>query len=154
MRPDLNCVFHIHPLAATVVSATRDGLLALDQSSAMMYGRVSYHDYEGLADEADEGPRIVEHLGQNYLMILWNHGLLTVGRTIAEAMAGMAGLAKACENQMHVLAMNRPFETVPEEICKKAQDKIYERHQGAPGGALEFKMYLRLAEQLDPSYRT
>ena len=50
--------------------------------------------------------------------------------------------------------MNRPFETVPEEICKKAQDKIYERHQGAPGGALEFKMYLRLAEQLDPSYRT
>jgi ribulose-5-phosphate 4-epimerase/fuculose-1-phosphate aldolase len=154
LRPDLNCVFHIHPLASTVVSATRDGLLPLDQSSAMMYGRVSYHDYEGLADEAEEGPRIVEHLGDNLMMIMWNHGLLTVGRTIAEAMAGMAGLVKACENQMHVLALNRPYELVPEEICRKSQDKIYERGQGRPGGALEFKMYRRLAEKLDPSYRT
>jgi ribulose-5-phosphate 4-epimerase/fuculose-1-phosphate aldolase len=154
LRPDLNCVFHIHPPAGATVSATRDGILPLDQSSAQLFGRVSYHDYEGLADEADEGPRIVEHLGQNLHMLMWNHGLLTVGRTVAEAMAGMAALAGACENQVRVLSMNRPYELVPEEICRSVQDKIYERLQGKPGGALEFKMYRRLAEKLDPSYRT
>lgn len=154
LRPDINCVFHIHPLSSVVVSATRDGLLPLDQNSAMLYGRVSYHDYEGLADEAEEGPRIVEHLGDNQHMIMWNHGLLTVGRTVAEAMANMNALARCCDNQMHVLSLNRPIEMVPEEICKKAQDQIYKRYQGAPGGALEFKAYRRLAEKLDPSYRT
>ena len=154
LRLDLNCVFHIHPQAGVVVSATRDGLLPLDQNSAMMYGRVSYHDYEGLADEADEGPRIVEHLGKNYLMIMWNHGLLTVGRTVAEAFSGMHQLAKCCDNQMRILAMNREIELVPEEICRKTQQKIYERSQGRPGGTLEFKMYRRLAEKLDPGYRT
>jgi ribulose-5-phosphate 4-epimerase/fuculose-1-phosphate aldolase len=154
LRPDINCVFHIHPMASVVVSATRDGLLPLDQNSAMLYGRVSYHDYEGLADEADEGPRIVEHLGDTQHMIMWNHGLLTVGRTVAEAMANMHALARCCETQMHTLALNRPIELVPEEICKKAQDKIYERYQGAPGGNLEFKAHRRLAEKLDPSYRT
>jgi ribulose-5-phosphate 4-epimerase/fuculose-1-phosphate aldolase len=154
MRPDLACVFHIHPPGGTSVSATRDGLLPLDQNSAMLYGRVSYHDYEGLADEAEEGPRIVEDLGKNYLMIMWNHGLLTVGRTVAEAFAGMHTLAKCCDNQVRVLAMNREIELVPDEICKKAQDQITKRSQGRPGGALEFKMYRRLAEKLDPSYRT
>jgi len=154
MRPDLGCVFHIHPPGGTSVSATRDGLLPLDQNSAMLYGRVSYHDYEGLADEAEEGPRIVEDLGKNYHMIMWNHGLLTAGRTVAEAFAAMHTLAKCCDNQVRVLAMNREIELVPEEICRKSQDKIYERLQGRPGGALEFKMYRRLAEKLDPSYRT
>ena len=154
MRPDLNCVFHIHPPGGTTVSATRDGLLPLDQNSAMLYGRVAYHDYEGLADEAEEGPRIVEHLGKNLHMIMWNHGLLTVGRTVAEAFAGMHNLAKCCDNQVRVLAMNREIELVPAEICIKTQEKIYERSQGRPGGALEFKMYRRLAEKLDPGYRT
>jgi ribulose-5-phosphate 4-epimerase/fuculose-1-phosphate aldolase len=132
MRSDLNCVFHIHPPGGTSVS----------------------HDYEGLADEAEEGPRIVEHLGKNLHMIMWNHGLLTVGRTVAEAFAGMHNLAKCCDNQVRVLAMNREIELVPEEICRKTQEKIYERSQGRPGGALEFKMYRRLAEKLDPNYRT
>jgi hypothetical protein len=66
----------------------------------------------------------------------------------------MNALARCCENQMHVLSLNRPIEMVPEEICKKAQDQIYQRYQGAPGGTLEFKAYRRLAEKLDPSYRT
>lgn len=154
LRPDLECVFHIHPDAGVVISATRDGILPLDQNSAMIKGRVSFHDYEGLADEAAEGPRIVEHLGQTYMMIMNNHGLLTVGRTLAEAMSGMHTLVRACETQMKVLSLNRPYELIPDEICMKAQEQIYNRYQGRPGGTLEFKMYRRLAEKLDPSYRT
>ena len=155
LRPDINCILHIHPMAGVVVSALEEPLLPIDQSSAMLQGKVSYHGYEGLAEEAEEGPRIVEDLGENRLMIMRNHGLLTVGRTIGEAFAGMHMLVDACETQVRLLGTGREVSVLPDDLCRRVQDQVARRRDDTtPGGDLEWKMYRRLAVRLDPDFRT
>ncbi len=154
LRSDINCVLHVHPMAGVVVSALDEPLLPIDQSSAMLWGKVSYHDYEGLAEEAEEGPRIVEDLGQNRLMIMRNHGLLTVGRTIGEAFAGMHMLVDACETQVRVFATGRHVNVLPEDLCRRVQEQVARRGNNAiPTGGLAWKMYRRLAFRLDPDFQ-
>ena len=77
----------MYPMAGVVVSAMKEGLMFFDQGSCSLYGQVSYHDFEGIAQEAEEAPRILSDLGDKFTMIMRNHGLLTVGRTIGEAMS-------------------------------------------------------------------
>lgn len=159
LRPDLDCVFHIHPAAGVIISAMKEPLLPIDQSSAVLYGKVSMHEYEGIANEADEGPRIVADLGENRLMIMKNHGLLTVGRTIAEAFAGMRLLVDACDRQVRLFATGREISVIPEEVCRRVQEQVARWTKAAESdGALkwpelEWQMYRRLADQLDPGYR-
>lgn len=154
LRPDINCVLHIHPVAGVAVSAMREPLLSIDQRSAMLQGKISYHAYEGIAQEADEGPRIVDDLGGNRLMIMKNHGLLTVGRTIGEAFTGMHTLVDACDAQIRLLATGREPDLLPEKVWRHVQDQAAGRRKpGEPGGALEWRMYRRLADRLDPTYR-
>jgi ribulose-5-phosphate 4-epimerase/fuculose-1-phosphate aldolase len=152
-RRDLACVLHVHPKAAVVISATKEGLLPIDQSSSMLYGRVSYHEFEGLAQEAEEGPRIVADLGDNLMLIMQNHGVLTVGRTIAEGFAVLHTLVSCCETQAQLMATGRDYTLVPEDVCKHTQAQIDARHQNRPRGELEWAMYRRLAEKLDRSYK-
>ena len=156
LRRDLNCVFHMHAKAGVVISATEDGFFAFDQGSSMLVGNIAYHDFRGLADEADEGPEIVEDLGANKMMIMRNHGLLTVGGNVGEAFALMHRLADSCATLADLLMTNSKINRVPDEVCKVTQDQIAGRRKGdnQPDGGLEWKMYRRLAEKLDPSYRT
>ncbi|NQV54287.1 MAG: class II aldolase/adducin family protein [Rhodospirillales bacterium] len=153
-RRDLACVMHVHPTAGIVISATEEGLLPIDQTSSMLWGKVAYHEFEGLAQEAEEGPRIIADLGDNMMMIMRNHGLLTVGRTIAEGFALLHRLVSCCETQAQLMATGSKFTLVPEDVCKVTQAQMYERYQGRPGGDLEWQMYRRLAEKLDPGYRS
>ncbi|MBI76591.1 MAG: hypothetical protein CMM53_02240 [Rhodospirillaceae bacterium] len=74
---------HSHPLAGFVVLAMKERLTFFDQGSCSVYGQVAYHDFEGIAEEADEAPKIFSDLGDKFTMIMRNHGLLTIGRTIA-----------------------------------------------------------------------
>ena len=83
-------------MAGVVVSAMKEGLMFFDQGSCSFYGQVSYHDFEGIAEEEEEAPRIAADLGDKFTMIMSNHGLLIVGRTIAEAMSYMERLVRAC----------------------------------------------------------
>ncbi len=154
LRPDLACVIHVHAMAGVVVSAMEEPLLPIDQRSAALQGKVSCHDYEGIAQEADEGPRIVRDLGGNRLLIMRNHGLLTVGRTIGEAFAGMHVLIDACEAQTRLLATGREPRLLPEAVWKRVQEQVSGRREdGKPAGGLEWRMYRRLADRLDPGYR-
>jgi ribulose-5-phosphate 4-epimerase/fuculose-1-phosphate aldolase len=152
-RRDLACSMHVHPQAAVVISATKEGLLPIDQSSSMLYGRVSYHAFEGLAQEAEEGPRIVADLGDNLMLIMQNHGVLTVGRTIAEGFTVLHRLVECCETQAQLMATGRDYTLVSDEVCAHIQDQVYQRTQGRPGGELDWAMYRRLAERLDSSYK-
>src|SRR5215471_6525179 len=88
-REDALCVMHLHTIAGIAVSAQRDGLLPLSQQSMFPLASLAYHDYEGLALNDDEKQRLVHDLGSGNYLILRNHGLLTVGRTVAEAFLGM-----------------------------------------------------------------
>ncbi|MDH5209387.1 MAG: class II aldolase/adducin family protein, partial [Burkholderiaceae bacterium] len=84
-REDAHCVLHVHSVNGVAVSAQRDGLLPLSQHSIFPLSSLAYHDYEGVALNEDEKPRLVRDLGDKRSLILRNHGLLTVGRTVAEA---------------------------------------------------------------------
>jgi ribulose-5-phosphate 4-epimerase/fuculose-1-phosphate aldolase len=84
-RHDAACVLHTHTKAGVAVSAQAEGLLPLSQISLVAHATLGYHDYEGIALNDDEKPRLVADLGDNYAMILRNHGLLTVGATIPDA---------------------------------------------------------------------
>ena len=84
-RDDAQCVMHSHTTAGMAVAAQEQGLLPLNQMSMQFFGRTSYHDYEGIALNLDERQRIVADLGDKKLMMLRNHGTLSLGATAAEA---------------------------------------------------------------------
>ncbi len=96
----LHCVVHNHTPAGVAVSAQKAGLLPISQTSLQFYGRVSYHDYEGPSLDLAECERLLSDLGDNKAMILRNHGLLTAGRSIAEAFGLMVQLDKSCQLQI------------------------------------------------------
>src|SRR4029078_8638989 len=84
-RDDAQCVMHTHTIAGMAVAAQEQGFLPLNQMSMQFCGRVRYHDYEGIALDLDERDRLVRDLGDSDVMVLRNHGLLTVGRTVSDA---------------------------------------------------------------------
>ena len=99
-REDATCVIHTHTPAGIAVAAQRDGLIPISQHSTYVLGTLGYHGYEGIAVRDEEKPRLVNNLGSNTCMILRNHGLLTVGRTVADAFQSMFMLQRACEIQL------------------------------------------------------
>ena len=153
-KPELACTLHVHPLDGVVISATKQGLIYVDQGSCALYGDVAYRDYEGLAQEEDEGPRIVTDLGDKHAMIMWNHGLLSVGRTIGEAFCVMVRLTTACSLQVKLTTAGADIRHLPEDIVQHTHAQMAARRSGKPEGELDWKMYLRLADQLDPGFRS
>jgi len=151
-KPEINCTLHIHAVDGVVVSAMKDGLQFFDQSSCALYGEVAYHDFEGLAQDEDEGPRIVADLGDKFALIMWNHGLLTVGRTIGEAFTYMRRLTLACETQVKLMATGAEVRAMSEDVIKRTHEQMTARTGNKPAGDREWNMALRLAERLDPSF--
>jgi len=103
-REDAGCVLHTHTRAGVAVSAMKRGLLPISQQATVIMNSLAYHDYEGIAVRDDERTRLQQHLGTaNYLM-LRNHGLLTVGRTVGDAFLHMYTFESACQIQVGALA--------------------------------------------------
>src|SRR6266568_1577984 len=99
-RADALCVMHLHTDYGIAVSAQKEGLLPISQQSMFALASLAYHDYEGLALDDEEKPRLVSDLGEKHFMILRNHGLLTLGRTVAEAFMGMFLMESASKNKI------------------------------------------------------
>ncbi|MCY1326531.1 Decarboxylase NovR [compost metagenome] len=114
VRHDANCVLHLHSLDGMAVSALEEGLLPLFQSAMFLTGDVAYHDFEGPALNLEERERLQRDLGSKNLMILYNHGTLTVGTTVAEAFVRMHMLERACAGQVRALGMGRPLRQASE----------------------------------------
>ena len=99
VREDAGCVMHVHTPDGTAVASCADGLKPLNQTAQLVTGDLAYHDYEGVALDHDERPRLQHDLGSKNLMLLRNHGTLTVGRTVAEAFVRLYYLERACTMQ-------------------------------------------------------
>ena len=84
-RPDAACCIHTHTQAGTSVATQKDGLLPLTQHALAVIAQTGYHAYEGIATDLAERESIARDLAGNNVLILRNHGLLTVGRTVGEA---------------------------------------------------------------------
>ncbi|HYL97987.1 MAG TPA: class II aldolase/adducin family protein [Blastocatellia bacterium] len=151
-REDALCVMHIHSIEGVAVSAQKNGLLPISQQSTFSLASIGYHDYEGLALNEDEKPRLVSDLGDRHSLILRNHGLLTVGRSAAEAFLSMYNLQRACEIQVRAQAGGAELIQVSESIVKgiEAQAKVVTKGMGA---SLAWPGLLRKLDRIDPSYR-
>ena len=104
VRHDAGCVMHLHTAAGTAVATQEEGLLPLNQTALVIREQIAYHEYEGIALNHDERPRLQKDLGNKKLMLLWNHGTLALGETVADAFLGMYFLERACEMQVASLA--------------------------------------------------
>jgi ribulose-5-phosphate 4-epimerase/fuculose-1-phosphate aldolase len=123
-REDAQCVMHLHTVAGVAVSCQENGLLPIHQTAMLLNGRIAYHDYEGVALNHDERPRLVADLGENDTMILRNHGTLTVGRSVPEAFLSMYFLERSCATQVAALAggaqLHWPAESVQALVKQQA----------------------------------
>ena len=120
---DLVCVMHTHTAAGTSVATQKDGLLPINQHALLALHEVAYHDYEGPALDHDERARIVADLGDNKILILRNHGLLTVGRTIGEAFVWMYRAERACRMQLAFQQSGAELHPISEEVQRITMDR-------------------------------
>ena len=153
-RHDAACVIHTHTRAGMAVASLKEGLLPLNQIALQFYGRLGLHDYEGIALDLDERERIIADLGTHCGLLLRNHGLLTVGRSVAEAFNLMFYLERACEVQVATLSMGREIVLPPREVCEKVGAQYDQMNFDDGDLQLEWDAHLRLLDALDPSYRT
>ena len=151
-RADAKCVVHTHTLNGVAVSAQKAGVLPVSQQSIFVLASLAYHDYEGVALNEDEKPRLVRDLGDKNFFMLRNHGLLTVGESIADAFLFMYVFEAACAIQ--VRAQGSP-ELIPIDprIVAGAQAMAKQVTRGA-GASLAWPGLLRKLDRIDPSYRT
>jgi ribulose-5-phosphate 4-epimerase/fuculose-1-phosphate aldolase len=148
-RHDVNSVLHTHTRAGIAVSAQKGGLRPISQHAAFLAGRVSYHDFEGIAVNLDEQQRLIADLGSKYAMILNNHGLLTAGRTPGETIKLMLTLERACDAQ--IAAFSGGIEVV--EISSAAQQSTTNTVDELDGNfARDWAAMLRLAHRTAPGF--
>jgi ribulose-5-phosphate 4-epimerase/fuculose-1-phosphate aldolase len=119
-RHDAVCVLHTHTVAGVAVSSLKQGLTPCNQWALQFYNRIAYHDYEGIALDFDERERLIADIGPTArAVILRNHGLLTLGRTVSEAFILMHNLERACRVQMAIQSSGQPIFEVSEETSEK-----------------------------------
>lgn len=153
VRHDAQCVLHTHSVNGVAVSAQKEGLLPISQQSIFILSNLAYHDYEGVALNADEKPRLVADLGENTFFMLRNHGLLTLGRTIADAFVNMYVFEAACMIQIRAQAGGGELIRIPDAIVRGGQQQA-KTVTKSQGGMLAWPALLRRLDRIDPSYRT
>jgi len=151
-RPDVGCVVHTHSKAGVAVSAQADGLQPISQTSLFAYATLAYHDYEGVALNDDEKPRLVNDLSDKNCLMLRNHGLLTTGPSIADAFLLMYVFETACQIQLLAQSTNADLIKVPQPIVDGIQAQAEQVTRGL-GGQLIWPGLLRKLDRVDTSYR-
>ncbi len=152
-RHDIGCVLHTHTLNGIAVSAQQGGVLPLSQQSIFVLSSLGYHDYEGVALREDEKPRLVADLGAKNFLMLRNHGLLTVGRTVADAFQAMYLFETVCTIQVRAQAGGGPLVTVDPSIIATARQQSAVVSRGL-GSQLIWPGLLRRLERRLPGYDT
>lgn len=151
-RPDAVCVMHTHTVAGVAVSAQEDGLLPISQQALVIGDRVAYHDYEGVALTDGERVTLARDLGHKNVLILRNHGLLTVGRTVGEAFWLMMMANRACEIQVAAMAGGARLRMLGPEMQALVSSQLLAATLGRPGGEWDWIGLMREVERIAPGY--
>ena len=151
-RDDAHCVLHVHSVNGIAVSAQEEGLRPLSQHSIFVAASLAYHDYEGVALNDDEKPRLVRDLGDKTFLMLRNHGLLTVGASVPEAFTSMYLFETACMIQVRAQSGGRRLVEIGPDIVAGAGAQWRAATQGS-GGQLAWPALLRRLDRLDPGFR-
>jgi ribulose-5-phosphate 4-epimerase/fuculose-1-phosphate aldolase len=150
--PDAHCIMHTHTTAGMAVSSLEGGLQPTNFYAANWIGQLAYHDFEGVTVRPEEGERLLEHLGDKRAMLLKNHGILVMGRTLPEAFLKHWSLQRACEIQMATLAMGKPLTIPPDVIAVHQRDLSKVQIPGGAGRA-DFDAMVRRVDKIDTSWR-
>ena len=151
--PDAHCIMHTHTTAGMAVSSVEGGLRPINFYACNFAGQIAYHDFEGVTVRSEEGERLLEHLGSKRLMLLRNHGILAMGRTLPEAFIKHWALQRACEIQVATMSMGvPPLEVPPEVVAVHQRDLVKNQIPGGAGKA-DFEAMVRLVDKIDTSWR-
>ena len=151
-REDAACILHLHTLDGVALSAQAGGVLPISQQASVVLNSLAYHDYEGIALEADEKPRLVRDLGDRDFLVLRNHGLLTVGASVATAFLNMYLLQATCTIQLRAQTGGATLVPVPQGVVERNGKAMRAVTRGA-GGAIAWPALLRKLDRRDPSWR-
>jgi ribulose-5-phosphate 4-epimerase/fuculose-1-phosphate aldolase len=151
-RPDVNAVVHVHSPAGMVLSAHKHGIRYLCQEAMMFYNRVGYHDFEGVAVDLEERERLAKNLGQNKALVLCNHGLLTCGKSIHEAVLLMHNLISVAEVQARMEATGQEMCVPPDDVCERTAQQ-FEKFAARDSGKVQWQAILRYLDRRDTSFR-
>jgi ribulose-5-phosphate 4-epimerase/fuculose-1-phosphate aldolase len=150
-RSDAKCVLHTHSINGIAVSATREGVLPISQQSTFVLSSLAYHDYEGIALNADEKPRLVADLGAKHFLMLRNHGLLVVGPSIADAFLMMYQFEATCTIQLRAQATGAPLIAIDPKVLATAE-QMSKMVMLSGGGQLAWPALLRKLDRVNPNY--
>ena len=150
--PDAHCIMHTHTTAGMAVSSVEGGLRPVNFYACNFAGQIAYHDFEGVTVRSEEGERLIEHLGDKRMMLLKNHGILAMGRTLPEAFIKHWSLQRACEIQIATASMGKAIEVSADVVSVHQRDLHMARPPGGVGAA-EFAAMVRKVDRIDPSWR-
>ena len=150
-RHDVACVIHTHTWAGMALSALECGVLPITQT-AMRFLKIGYHDYQGVVLDAKEEASLLADLGDHEALILRNHGLITVGKTIGEAFNWMHRLELTARSQLAAMATGAKLVEVPERVLRETYMN-YQPQTRRPYGVMEWPALLRKLDRLDPGYK-
>ncbi|OUL99107.1 class II aldolase/adducin family protein [Variovorax sp. JS1663] len=151
-RPDIQCVLHTHTRAGIAVSAQKNGVLPISQQSTFVLASLAYHDYEGVAFRDEEKPRLQADMGEANFLMLRNHGLLTVGKTVADAFLSMYTFENTCQIQIAAQAGGGELTHVDPRIVEGVGQAM-KVQTGGLGGAFVWPSLIRKLDRLDPGYK-
>jgi ribulose-5-phosphate 4-epimerase/fuculose-1-phosphate aldolase len=147
-RPDAHCVMHTHTTSGCAVACKESGLRSDNFYSAMLYGDVGYHEYEGVTTSLDERPRLVRSLGERNHLILRSHGLLAVGGSVAQCFQRLWTLQRACDIQLASDAGAGPNREIPVKVLERvpaSRQAMNDSHKSGGVSQLMFDAMLRKA---------
>ena len=147
-----HCVMHTHTTAGVAVASLASGLSQSNFYSAQLHGMVAYHDFEGITIRADEGPRVVQSIGNRKAVILRNHGLLSWGQTLPLAFAVLWTLQRACEIQLATQSMGAPL-PVPEASAAQCTRDSFQFDPARGAGQDVFDALVRQVDRMDRGWR-
>lgn len=153
VREDAACVMHLHTVDGTAVATSKEGLLPLNQTAQLVIGDLAYHDYEGVALDHAERPRLQEDLGSHNMMLLRNHGTLTVGRSVADAFMRMYFLERACSMQVRTRILGRDDYPTAQSVIDKNVALSQSGGMTYLANELLWPALLRKLDRIDPSFR-
>ncbi|MEO6407910.1 MAG: class II aldolase/adducin family protein [Burkholderiaceae bacterium] len=152
VRHDAQCVLHTHTLNGIAVSAQKGGVLPISQQSIFVLASLGYHGYEGVALRDDEKPRLAADLGANTFLMLRNHGLLTVGESVADAFLAMYLFEAVCTIQVRAMSGGTELISVDPQFIAGAKAQMAQVTRGVGGGALTWPGLLRRLDRINPGY--
>lgn len=150
-RPEVGCVLHTHTAAGVGVAAQAHGLLPLSQNALKVYDRIAYHDFEGIALDAQEQERLVRDIGAKDVLILRNHGLLTMGPTVPKAFELMFFLERACQIQIAALAGGAAPVIPSEPVISRTTAQFANDSSYVKGR--DWQALIRMLDQMSPDYK-